>query len=287
MSNFKLRLLITALAMSSTLTRGADKPEEISFKLVQGFAIVVRGEIGSRHDLNFLLDTGAVPSVLSQRAASRMGVRGTTGSLAMLNQGSQAEYVAVDEVRLGWTYADRLPMVVVDLAHLEQRLGIRIDAIIGLDLFAGQDISIDYKHRTISRGLSGLARHSVEVETFSAAGAPFWVVPISLGGTTLRVLLDTGANDLALFAPRASTLFKRVSNQTVAHQSAAGEQTAITLPPMTLLLSDAKFKNQSAVALGDTPDALQGIDGVLGPTALGITRIEFDWEQKRLRWDTQ
>jgi hypothetical protein len=61
MSNFKLRLLITALAMSSTLTRGADKPEEISFKLVQGFAIVVRGEIGSRHDLNFLLDTGASP----------------------------------------------------------------------------------------------------------------------------------------------------------------------------------------------------------------------------------
>jgi hypothetical protein len=56
---------------------------------------------------------------------------------------------------------------------------------------------------------------------------------------------------------------------------------------MTLLLSDAKFKNQSAVALGGAPDALQGIDGVLGPTALGITRIEFDWEQKRLRWDTQ
>jgi hypothetical protein len=177
-------------------------------------------------------------------------------------------------------------MVVVDLAHLEQRLGTRIDAIIGLDLFVGQNISIDYKHRTITRGLSGLARHSINVETFSAAGAPYWVVPISLGGATFRVLLDTGANDVALFAPRASTLFRRVSNQMMAHESAAGDQNATTLPPMTLVLSDAKFKNQSAVVVGEAPGALREIDGVLGPTALGITRIELDWEQQCLRWDT-
>jgi predicted aspartyl protease len=286
MSNFKVRLLITVLAMGSTLARGADKPEEIPFKLVQGFGIVVRGDIGSLHDMNFFVDTGAVPSVLGQRAASQLGIRGARGSLTLLNKDSQAEYVSVDKVRLGWIRADRLPMVVVDLAHLEQRLGMRIDAFVGLDLFAGQDFSIDYKHRTIARGLSGLARHSVEVETFSASGAPYWVVPISLGGATLRVLLDTGANNVTLFAPRASTLFKRVSNQKIAFQSAAGEQSAITLSPMTLVLSDAKFQNQSAIVVGEAPDALPEIDGVLGPTVLGITRIEFDWEQKCLRWDT-
>jgi hypothetical protein len=54
-----------------------------------------------------------------------------------------------------------------------------------------------------------------------------------------------------------------------------------------LALSDAKFKNQVAVILGEAPGALREIDGVLGPTALGITRIELDWEQKCLRWDTQ
>ena len=287
MSNFKICLLITVLALTTTLVRAAEKSDEISFKLVQGFGIVVRGDIGRLHDMNFLVDTGAVPSVLGQRAASQLGIRGTRGPLTVLNKDSQAEYVTVDEVKLGWICADHLPMVVVDLAHLEQRLGIRLDAIIGLDLLSGQNISIDYKHRIIARGLSGLARHSVEVETFSAAGAPYWIVPISLGGATLRVLLDTGANDVALFAPRASTPFKLASNQTIAHQSAAGEQSAITLPPMTLVLSDAKFKNQSAIVVGEAPGALREIDGVLGPTALGIVRIEFDWEQRRLRWDTQ
>lgn len=287
MSNFKIVFLVMGLAMTSTQIRGTDKPDEVPFKLVQGFGIVVRGEIGSMKDMNFLLDTGAVPSVLGQRAASQMGIRGARGSLMLLNKDSQAEYVTIDEVRMGWIQADHLPMVVVDLAHLEQRLGTRIDVIIGLDFFVGQDISIDYKHRKITRGLSGQARHAVAAETFSAAGAPYWVLPISLGGQALRVLLDTGANDVGLFTRPATRSFKLVSSGTIAHESATTNEKAATLPSITLVMSDDKFKNQVAVVVGDAPDALREIDGVLGPTALGITRIELDWEQKCLRWDTQ
>jgi len=287
MSNFKIRLLITSLVVTPTLARGANTPGEIPFKLAQGFGIVVRGEIGSMRDLNFLLDTGAVPSVLGQRAASQIGTRGALGSLTLLNKDSQAQYVSVDDVQLGWIRSAHLPMVVVDLAHLEQRLGTTIDAIIGLDVFAGQDISIDYRHRKITRGLSGQTRHMVPVETFSAAGAPYWVLPISLEGQKFRVLLDTGANDLGLFTPQASNPFKLLRSETITHNNAAGKEKVLALPAMTLVLSDAKFKNQVAVVLGEPPGALREIDGVLGPTALGITRIELDWGAKCLRWDTQ
>jgi hypothetical protein len=178
-------------------------------------------------------------------------------------------------------------MVVVDLAGIEQRLGTRIDAIIGLDIFVGEDISIDYKHRKITRGLSGQARYALPVETYTQGGAPYWVLPISLGGETFRVLLDTGANDLGLFASHATRPFKRVSSETIPHLSAASEERAIALPPMTLILSDSKFRNQLAVVVGEPPGALRQIDGVLGPTALGITRIELDWAGKCIRWDTQ
>jgi Aspartyl protease len=287
MSNINKFVLVMALAVNSTFARGADKPGELTFKLVQGFGIVVRGEIGRTKDMKFLLDTGAVPSVLGQRAAAQMGIRGEQGPLALLNKESQAEYVTVDQVQFGWIRAPRLPMVVVELAQLEKRLGTRIDAIIGLDMLVGQSISIDYKHRKITRGLSGLARHSVHVETFTASDAPYWVVPISLGGVGFRVLLDTGANDLGLFAPRGSMPFKVVRSETIAHDSAAGEQKAFAMPAMILVLSDGKFKSQVAVMLGEAPGALREIDGVLGPTALGITRIELDWEAKCLRWDTQ
>src|ERR1700739_4578494 len=113
MANFKNCLLVIALSMSSTLARAATKSEEIPFKLVQGFGIVVRGEIGSLRDLNFLVDTGAAPSVLSPRAASLLGIRGVRAPLTLLNKESQAEYITVDDVQLGWIRAARLPMVVV------------------------------------------------------------------------------------------------------------------------------------------------------------------------------
>ena len=287
MSRIRIFLSVLALALDSASTRGADKPGELPFKLVQGFGIVVRGEIGSTKDLNFLLDTGAVPSVLGQRAAAQMGIRGPRGSLTLLDQESLAEYPTVDDVRLGWIRTAHLPMVIVDLTHLEQRLGTRIDAIIGLDMLVGQDMSIDYKHRKITRGLSGLARHSVNVEAYAASGAPYWVVPIELGGVGFSVLLDTGANDLGLFALRGSKAFKLVSGETIAHDSAGGQLQAVAMRPMKLVLSDSTFKNQVAVIVRGAPGAVHGFDGVLGPTVLGITRIELDWEQKRLLWDTQ
>ena len=114
-------------------------------------------------------------------------------------------------------------------------------------MLVGQDISIDYKHRKITRGLTGLARHSVDVETFTASGAPYWVVPISLGGVEFRVLLDTGANDLGLFAPRGQSRSNLSGVKRLPMTSAAGQQKASAMPPMKLVLSDGKFKNQVAV----------------------------------------
>jgi len=41
------------------------------------------------------------------------------------------------------------------------------------------------------------------------------------------------------------------------------------------------------VVLNEPPAVLQQLDGLLGPKALGITRIEFDWEHECLRWVTE
>jgi hypothetical protein len=147
-------------------------------------------------------------------------------------------------------------------------------------------LSIDYKRGKITLGLSGLARHVVPVEIYNAAGAPYWVLPITLAGHSFRVLLDTGANDLALFAGHTpnSVLDLRGGGSVAAKTT--GEATR-PLQPLLLILGDMPLKKQLAVVLDDPPGALQQIDGVLGPTALGITRIEFDLEHKCLRWDAE
>jgi hypothetical protein len=263
--------------LSVTLARGARIPGEIPFKLAQGFGIVVQGGIGPLTNLNFLVDTGAVPSVLNEKVASRIGITGVSGSFALLHKNLQAQYVTVDEVHFGSIRAVGLSMVVVDLGCFERLLGTRIDAIIGLDILAGQNFGIDYKRRRLTPGLSGSAQHVMPVEILTFSGAPYWVLPINLGGHIFRVLLDTGANDLALFAGHTP---KPVLDL-------PGEVTTRPLRPLLLTMGDMPLKKQLAVVLDEPPGALQQIDGLLGPTALGIIRIEFDWEHKCLRWDAE
>jgi len=149
----KVVLIMTAAMLSVTLARGAGIPAEIPFKLAQGFGIVVQGGIGPLTNLNFLVDTGAVPSVLNQKVASRIGVAGVPGLLAsLMHENMPAQYVTVDEVHFGSIRAFGLPMAMVDLGRFERLLGTRIDAIIGLDILVRQNFSIDYKRRRITPG---------------------------------------------------------------------------------------------------------------------------------------
>jgi predicted aspartyl protease len=268
---------MTVALMSVTLARGSGIPAEIPFRLVQGFGIVVQGGIGHLTNLNFLVDTGAVPSVLSEKVASRIGITGVTGAFALLHNNIQAQYVTLDDLHFGSIRATGVAMVVVDLARFERLLGTRIDAIIGLDVLGSQNFSIDYKHRKIMPGLLGSARHVVPVEILTSSGAPYWVLPLNLGGHIFRVLLDTGANQLALFAGHAPKPVRDLP----------AEATTQPVRPLLLTMGDMPLKKQLAVVLDEPPGVLQQLDGLLGPTALEITRIEFDWEHQCLRWDTE
>jgi predicted aspartyl protease len=281
-------LFLTTAMLFSTLARGASVPDEIPFKLVQGFGIVVRGEIGSESNLNFLFDTGAVPSVLSERVASRIGVAGEKGAVALLDRSLTAQYVTVDSVRFGWVHANALPMVVLDLEGLSKVLGTRIDAIVGLDVLDRQTFSIDYKHGRITPRLSGNAQHVLPVEIYVRAGAPYWVLPVTIGGRTFHVLLDTGADDLALFAGQTGRHINENTSGSTTPSKVTGEIETRALKPSLMVMGDASFQKQLVVEMANPRGTvLPDIDGVLGPVAVGITRVEFDWEHMCLRWDAE
>ena len=86
MRNHKVGLTLSAVVLATALAYGTQGPDEIPFKLVRDFAIVVQGGIGQLNNLNFLIDTGAVPSVISEKVAVQIGVSGPAGSLALLDQ---------------------------------------------------------------------------------------------------------------------------------------------------------------------------------------------------------
>jgi predicted aspartyl protease len=55
----------------------------LSMNVVGGYFIVVKASIGDRHDLNFLLDTGATTSAIDSTLAERLNL--STHSSQMVN----------------------------------------------------------------------------------------------------------------------------------------------------------------------------------------------------------
>lgn len=265
-------------------TPGLHTGTEIPFKLVAGFAVLIRGDIGPAHNLNLLLDTGAVPSVLNQRMAVQLGVVGPHGQFSLIEKDLDAEYVTVKEVRIGPLYHSELPMVVVNLQSLEQFLGIRIDAIIGLELLRGENFSLDYRRKKISLGLFERAHHAVAAEIESQAGAPYWIVPITVRGTKFRMLLDTGTDSLKLF-PGHSPFLRDVTRETSPGALIGGRAFVIIPEPPALVFGDKCFRKQLVLLKQEPPGTLRRLDGLLGPRSLGLSIIGFDWEHKSLWWE--
>jgi len=262
------------------------KPVELPFKLVRGFGVVVRGGIGPLGNLNFLLDTGSVPSVLSVDVASRISVEEIPGGqIALPQQRIEGRNVIAHDVRLGPADASSLRMVVLDLSTFGKRLGIRIDAIVGLDLLNGRNFSIDYRAAKLVFVPQRHASHVVTAEIRALNDVPYWILTLSFRGRDFRMLFDTGANDLLLFAGDIPD--SMVDSGTIGPQLIAveGEARVQYLQAQRITLGDAHFERRMLLTMKKPPEIFPSVEGLLGPTALEIRTVEFDWEHKCLRWD--
>lgn len=62
--------------------------------------------------------------------------------------------------------------VVVDLAPIEKQLGLRLDAIVGLDVLGGQNLTIDYRKCQILIGVATTNGEAIPFDLLSKADAP-------------------------------------------------------------------------------------------------------------------
>ena len=87
---------------------GEEAVAHLPFKLHRGFAIVVRGSIGNARNLNFLLDTGASPSVVDRRVAQKLHLQVSSGQLSTFTQKVAVDQSVAADIHLGPFHADQL-----------------------------------------------------------------------------------------------------------------------------------------------------------------------------------
>ena len=176
------RLWIVLLTVWPAMTSAAQQQTEVSLRLIDGWAMIADGTLAGIPHQKMLIDTGAVPSVVNSRVAKRIGLSGSTSELSVMNRSIVAERVRVPEVQLGPLSVPALDMVSVDLEKLEQALGTRIDAVIGLDFLAQQNFSLDYRRKKLIVGGRAVSDEAITFETEHEASGTYILIPMECGG---------------------------------------------------------------------------------------------------------
>ncbi len=280
------RLLSVALALAAAvqpLAMGYREPgprqpagDTVRFDLYRDYLIVARGSVGPLKDLNFLLDTGAAPTVLDPRLAHKLHLDERAISIGVLGGRVQGAETIVPTLEFGPIHRDNFPVVVEDLSFLERALPVRIDAMIGLDVLGQSSFVIDYRSRAIHFGPPPPMQVSIPLRMQD--GLP--VVEAQVDHLPVHLLVDTGASSLIIFqtkAPKQVLDMKISALQRSTNMIGDFERNQVWL--RSLKFGEAELGKEPAFLVHDRSDTEPDLDGLMSPAALGITKVAIDLEQ--------
>jgi len=256
---------------------------QVSFDLCGGYLVLVQGSLGKLQKRNFIIDTGTNPSVLDERVARRLGLSGRKEKLRLVNREIDTTTVLIPSVRLGPLARESMPMVVQDLSFLQRKLGLRIDALVGLDILGNSSFEIDYLNRRISFGSTTPVSGSVPFET----DAPLITVEMMIENQPFRLVVDTGASGLILFDKRAAKKLR--TWQVTAEASSwnmSGQFSMQSIQISRTQLGNSALGGLRAYLTGDQSQGLE-FDGLLGVSVLHAAQISFDFEHRLFTWQAR
>jgi Aspartyl protease len=264
--------LLTVLLMAGEPpARGyGNQRDTVHFDLYRDYLIVVRGSAGPLKGLNFLLDTGASPTVLDRRVAEKLHLDQLPASIAVVGGSVEAAQATAPTLEVGPARSDNFHVLVEDLSFFQKALPVRIDAVVGLDLLGQSAFEIDYTARQILFGPVPLLANSLPLRL--QAGLP--IVEAQVNHLSARLMVDTGASSLVLFEPYAPRPMRVSEVRPTPGTIGEFDRKQVWLP--SLKLGEAEFGKEPAFLVRSRGEGAQDFDGLMSPAALGITKLAID-----------
>jgi predicted aspartyl protease len=257
------------------------KCEEVPFRAYRDYLVVVQGALGGKLRRNLIIDTGTDPSVIDSRVAQELHMAGVIGKLAVHNQVVDAQQAVLPSVQIGTVRAGSLPVLIRDLGFLQKELGIRIDGVIGLDVLSLSNFSIDYTTKRIVFGAAPDYGSSAPLQST----APWLTVRIEVDGVSIHLLLDTAASGIILFQSRIrNRLPELISLGERMSSNMGGELRLQRVLFATTKFGETDFGQENAFIVEDQEEESREFDGLLGPSALGLKQIAFDFQRHTFSW---
>lgn len=271
--------VIASVLVSGPSLRSTETLAEVPFELYQQHLVVTKGSVGRLNGLTLLIDTGTIPSVVDARIARKLQLQTESSMLVAFAQQVRIQSAVVEGFRIGSLQSGRAPAAVGDLSYLE---GVHIDAIVGLDVLARTNFSIDYGTRMLRFAPTGREDAIAPLDILW----PFVTVRMTIAGEQARLLVDTGSSDLVLFKTRMPAALSGApwrGDKTVQYASGAARLQRLELRQAGL--GAHVWDKLPAWTLDREPHGYPpGIDGVLGVRSLGCRRVRFDFEKGEFGW---
>ena len=278
---------ITGLSLRETAFADEEirPPAEVGVRLpihvYLGYLVVVEGSVGNIQKLNFLVDTGAYPSVVDQKIAHNLGLAEQPGRVNLSNKSVPTRLIVLPSLLLGPVRVESLPVLTEDLSFLQKALGRKIDGIVGLDVLRKRSFTINYRAKEMLFG-------PIESLTFSApfeTDLPVVTIRMEFQTRQLRLVVDSGAPDLMLFQSRVpgSSCLQELGTEKVTDAGGTFQRRKVRIPEV--YLSKEAIGEQIAFVADDRKDDGDNFDGVLGFRGPQFWKIAFDFERRRFWWE--
>ena len=261
--------------------RAAHISVKLPVRLYGGYLVIAEGAIGNIRKLNFLVDTGACPSVVDQKIALDLKLAEQPERVNLWNKSVQAGQVVIPSLSLGPVRVDSIPVLSEDLSFLQKALGFKVHAIVGLDVLRKSSFTINYKTKEIVFGSPESLTYSVPFDT----DTPVVTVRMGFQDRRLRMVVDSGGPDLTLFRSRVSQPagLQTLGTETVADAGGTFQRTKVRIPE--LYLGKETVGTQTAFLVDDRKDEGDDFDGVLGVRGLQFWKVAFDFENRMFSWN--
>lgn len=248
--------------------------------LVNDYMVIVRGSIGGLEKRNLLIDTGANPTVITRELAKKLHLSGSTEELQAVGYNMNSQVVSLPSLQVGPIQVQNLRVLVQDLTELDKKLGLHLDALVGLDVLTHSSFRIDYRAKKMIFG---------PVPPLSFAAPIHWTgysacIDAHVDNQTVPLLLDSGAADIMLFSKRISGLEDK-SGTVWDNTGLAGH---FTLRQVKLNSLEAAGSNLGPreVFVSDRKNAEHyPYEGLLALGSQRFRQVAFDFEHQLFTWE--
>jgi hypothetical protein len=280
-----LLTVLTGAAAGTPTASGSDQPQPapvinntvettVRFDLYQGYLIVSHGSVGRLKNLNFFLDTGTSVPIVDLRIAGKLNLQDQAPSnIVILGGRARGGEVTLPSLEFGPVQRSNVHATTTDLSFFQKVIPVRIDAIVGLDVLGQSAFVIDYSARVIRFGPPPAMAISIPLRldgglaTFDA----------EIDHAPVHLLFDTGASSLVLFETGAPGSSERVDAVQGTESIGSYERKAVWL--RTLRLGREEFRKAPAVMVRNPKQSQLDFDGLMSPSALGVSRVSVDLKQ--------